>query len=216
MALSTPVSKEPVRLVRPADQPTTGPLAGDPGMLGLPSFIIGTVALGLIAIGVLPNAPTNAALPILLAATSTGLFLATIWAVVTRQSAAAGIYGVFGGFFLSYALLQLGMAHNWFGIGPVSYADTAKTFLICWMVVITVMILATLRLPLVFTALFTLVDVTLLLDLLQVIRNSTGLEKATGWSALAVAAVGVYMYIGSGFRATGGKGLPQGKPILHA
>jgi len=216
MAMPSPAPKEPVRLVHSADQPATGPLAGDPGMLGLPSFIIGTVAIGLIAIGVLPTAPTNAALPILLAATSVGLFLATIWAAITGQNAAAGIYGIFGGFFSSYAVLQLGMAHNWFGISPVSYVDTAKTFLICWLVIVTMLILATLRLPVIFTAMFTLVDVTLLLSLLQLIHNSTALQKATGWSALAVAAVGVYLFISAGFHDTGGKELPVGKPILHA
>jgi uncharacterized protein len=216
MAMPSPAPKEPVRLVHPADQPVTGPPAADPGMLGLPSFIIGTVAIGLIAIGVLPTAPTNAALPILLAATSIGLFLATIWAAVTGQNAAAGIYGIFGGFFSSYAVLQLGMAHNWFGISPVSYVDTAKTFLICWMVIVTMLILATLRLPIIFTALFTLVDATLLLSLLQLIHNSTALQKATGWTALAVAAVGIYLFISAGFHDTGGKELPVGKPILHS
>lgn len=216
MAMPSTAPKEPVRLVHSADQPAAGPLAGDPGMLGLPSFIIGTVALGLIAIGVLPTAPTNAALPILLAATSVGLFLATIWAAITGQNAAAGIYGIFGGFFSSYAVLQLGMAHDWFGISPVSYVDTAKTFLICWMVVVTMLILATLRLPIIFTAMFTLVDVTLLFSLLQLIHNSAAMQKATGWASLAVAAVGIYLFISAGFHDTGGKELPVGKPILHA
>jgi succinate-acetate transporter protein len=215
MAMPSPAPKEPVRLVRPADQPVTGPLAGDPGMLGLPSFIIGTVAIGLIAIGVLPTAPTTAAVPILLAATSVGMFLATIWAVITGQNAAAGIYGIFGGFFSSYAVLQLGMAHNWFGISPASYTDTAKVFTISWIVIVTMLILATLRLPVIFTMLFTLVDVTLLLSLLQVIHNSAALQKATGWMALAAAAVGVYLFIGASFHDTGGKELPSGKPILH-
>jgi hypothetical protein len=68
-----------------------------PGMLGPPSFIVGAVALGLVDIGVLPNAPNTAALPILLAAASIGLFLATVWSAFTGQNAAAGSYGIFGG-----------------------------------------------------------------------------------------------------------------------
>jgi polyphosphate kinase len=131
------------------------------------------------------------------------------------RASLAGIYGIFGGLILSYAVLLLGMAHNWFGISPVSYTDTAKAFTICWLVTITTLIVATLRLPVIFTALFTLVDLTLLLSLLQVIHNSTGLQKATGWSALAVAAVGIYLFISTSFHATGGRELPAGKPILH-
>lgn len=216
MAMPSAAPKEPVRLVRPADQPATGPLAGDPSMLGLPSFIVGAVAIGLIAIGVLPTAPTTAALPILLAATSIGLFLATIWAAITGQNAAAGIYGIFGGLFSSYAVLQLGIVHNWFGINPVvSGTDSSKAFAICWIVIVTMLILATLRLPVIFTALFTLVDVTLVLSLLQVINNSTALQKATGWCLLAAAGVGVYLFISATLHDTGGKELPVGKPILH-
>src|ERR1700730_719309 len=38
----------------PAAAPVVGPMAGDPGMLGLGSFIVGSVALGLGLVGVVP------------------------------------------------------------------------------------------------------------------------------------------------------------------
>jgi len=215
MAMPSPAPKEPVRLVHSGDEPATGALASDPGMVGLPSFIVGTVALGLASIGVLPSAPTTAVLPIVLTATSIGLLLATIWSLVAKENAAAGIYGVFSGFFLSYAALQVGLLHGWFGIGLTSIIATQKLFLISWLVVVTMLILATLRLPVIFTALFVLVDLTLLFSLLQVIQNSTAMAKATGWTALAVAAVGIYLFVSSSFRDTGGKELPTGKPVLH-
>jgi uncharacterized protein len=215
MAMSSPAPEEPVRLVRSADEPAAGLLSGDPGMVGLPSFIIGAVALGLVSIGVLPNAPTTAVLPIVLAATSVGLLLATIWSAVARQNAAAGIYGVFSGFYFSYALLQLGGLHGWFGIGPASIVDSEKLFQISWLVIITMLVLATLRLPVIFPALFALVDLALLFSLLQVIQNSTAMQKVAGWAALAAAAVGIYLFISSSFHATGGKALPVGKPVLH-
>lgn len=215
MAMPSPTPQEPVRLVHSADDPAAGLLSGDPGMVGLPSFIIGAVALGLVSIGVLPNAPTTAVLPIVLAATSIGLLLATIWSAVSRQNAAAAIYGVFSGFYFSYALLQLGGLHGWFGIGPTSIVDSEKLFVISWLVIVTMLVLATLRLPVIFTALFALVDITLLFSLLQVIQNSTAMQKAAGWSVLAVAAVGIYLFISSTFHATGGKALPVGKPVLH-
>jgi hypothetical protein len=217
MAMPQPTTKEPIRLVQPAEAPVAGPLAGDPGMLGLPSFIAGSVALGLAAIGLLPGATTNAALPILLAAASAGLILATVWSAVTGQNAAAGIYGIFGGFYLSYALLMLGLIHNWFGIGLTQIVGTQKMFLITWIVIVTMLVLATLRLPVIFTALFTLVDVTLLLNLLAVIQvpASTNLVKAAGWVIMAFSAIGVYLFFGAAWHATGGKVLPTGKAILH-
>lgn len=216
MAMPSTTPKEPVRLVHSAEEPAAGPLAGDPGMLGLPSFIVGAVAIGLVDIGVLPHAPSTATLPILLAAASIGLFLAAIWSAMTSQSAAAGIYGIFGGFYLSYSVLGLGLIHGWFGLTPVSVMDTQKLFLISWLVIVTMLIVATLRLPVVFTTLFTLVDVVLLLSLLSLIQGSAGLQKAAGWVIMAFSAIGVYLFVSAGFHATGGKELPPGRPILHA
>ncbi len=218
MAMPKSTPGEPIRLVQPAETPVTGPLAGDPGMLGLPSFLAGSVALGLAGIDLLPGATTNAALPILLAAASAGLFLATVWSAVTGQNAAAGIYGIFGGFYLSYAVLLLGLMHNWFGIGLAEIVGTQKVFLITWIVIVTMLVLATLRLPIVFTGLFALVDVALLLNLLAVIQvpASTSLLKAAGWVVMAFSAIGIYLFFSAARHATGGKALPTGRAILHA
>jgi len=75
--------------------------------------------------------------------------------------------------------------------------------------------LATLRLPVAFTAVFALIDVALVLLLIATIQASAGLTKAAGYVVLAFAAVGVYLFFGSASVATGGKALPLGKPILR-
>src|SRR4026209_1894705 len=56
-----------------AETTVLAPLAGDPAMLGLPAFIVGSVALGLVLVGVVPATAVGASLPIILAATSIGL-----------------------------------------------------------------------------------------------------------------------------------------------
>src|SRR5258708_38179877 len=88
--------------------------AGDPATVGLPSFIVGSVALGLVLVGIVPASAVGASLPIILAATAVGLFLATIWSANRRQSAVASVFGIFAGFWLSYAVLVLGLTHKWF------------------------------------------------------------------------------------------------------
>jgi uncharacterized protein len=75
--------------------------------------------------------------------------------------------------------------------------------------------LATLRLPLAFTAVFLLVDVALLLVFLGVNQASTGLLKAGRYVVLVFAAIGVYLYVNTTSLATGGRPLPLGKPVLH-
>jgi succinate-acetate transporter protein len=192
-----------------------GLLAGDPMSLGLPAFIVGSVALGLVLVGMVPAAAVGASLPIILAATAAGLFIATIWAAAVGQSAVACVFGVFGGFWLSYAVLVLGLTHNWFGIAAADVVSTEELFLTAWLIAIVLLTLATLRLPLAFTGVLALVDVALLFVLLGTANNSTGLLKVGGVVALVFAALGAYIFVGTAAQATGGPAVPLGRPVLH-
>ena len=216
MATPTPVPTPPpepsLRVIKPPEP--TGPLAGEPAVVGLPSFIVGAVALGMVLIGVVPTGMSGAAVPVLLLAAA-GTTVASIWSAVIGQNASAGIYGVISGYFWSYGLLVLGLIHNWFGITPAAIADTRKLFVISWMVIVTMLVLGTLRLPAAFTLLFTLLDAALLLDLLSIIQTSTNLSKAAGWVLIAAAAIPAYLFFGSASHATGGKELPLGPRILR-
>ena len=194
----------------------SGPLAGDPLSLGLPSFIIGSVALGMVLIGFVSPLGTGASLPIILAATAAGLFISTLWAMGLGQSAVALVLGVFAGFWLSYAFLLLGLFHGWFGITLADAKATQELFLTAWIVIITMLTVATLRLALAFTAVLALVDVALILVLIGTIQVSTNVLKAGGAVAFLFAAVGIYIFFGTASIATGGKPFPLGKPILRA
>jgi len=204
----------------PAAAPVVGPMAGDPGMLGLGSFIVGSVALGLGLVGVVPVGVLGAPLAIVLAATALGLLLATIWSAAVGQSAVAAVFGIFGTFWLSYAVLVLGLDHNWFAIAVTAVLATVKLFLVSWLVVILMLTLATLRLPSAFTALFALVSLALLLLLLAFAEASaagvpsTGLLKTAGYVVLVFAALGVYLFFSAASAGTGGKALPLGKPLM--
>jgi succinate-acetate transporter protein len=197
-----------------------GPLAGDPSIFGLGSFIVGSVALGLGLVGVVPVGVLGAPLAIILAATALGLLMATIWCAVLGQSAVAAVFGIFGTFWLSYAVLVLGLDHNWFAITPTAVIDTVRLFLLAWLIAIVMLTLSTLRLPSAFTAIFALVDLALLLLLLAFEQTSaagapsSGLLKAGGYVVLVFAAVGVYLFFSASSAGTGGKPLPLGPPLM--
>src|ERR1700728_4262068 len=193
----------------------SGPLLGDPMALGLPCFVAGSVSLGLALVGARSAAALRAPLPIILTATAIGLFLATIWAASLGQSAVASVFGIFAGFWLSYAVLVIGLTHGWFGIAPASAQATQELFLVAWLVVLVMLTLATLRLPMAYTAVFFLVDLALLLVFLGVNETSAGLLKAAGYVVLVFAAVGAYLYFSTASVATGGRSLPLGRPALH-
>jgi uncharacterized protein len=206
MVTEPPVAPEPA---------ASGPLVGDPMALGLPCFIAGSVSLGLALVGVVPAAAVGAALPIILASTAIGLFLATIWSASLGQSAVASVFGIFAGFWLSYAVLVLGLTHSWFGILPASAQAAQELFLVTWLVVIVMLTLATLRLPSVYTVLLFLVDLALLLVFLSTNEGSAGLGKTAGYVVLAFAAVGVYLFASTASVATGGRPFPLGRAILR-
>ncbi len=197
------------------EQAAIGPMFGDPLMLGLPVFIAGATALGLVLVGVVPATATGASLPIILASTAIGLIISTIWAAALGQNAVAAVLGIFAGFWFSYAVLVLGLTHNWFGITAAAAQSTQELFLVAWLVVIVMLTLATLRLPVAYTALFFVVDVALLLVFLGVNEASTGLLKAGGYAVLVFTAIGVYLFFGAASLATGGPAMPLGKPLLR-
>ena len=198
-----------------------GPMAGDPSIWGLGSFIAGSVALGLGLVGAVPFGVLGAPLAIIVAATSLGLLLSAIWCAALGQSAVAAVFGIFGTFWLSYGALVLGLDHGWFAIIPTAVVPTVKLFLLTWLTIIVMLTLATLRLPSAFTAIFALIDLALLLLYLGFVQASplgvpsSGLLKAAGWVVLAFAAIGVYLFFSAAAVGTGGKPLPLGKPLQH-
>jgi uncharacterized protein len=217
-------SSQPATVTQPPPAepaPVVGPLAGDPAIFGLGSFIVGSVALGLALVGVVPAGVLGAPLAIILSATALGLLMATIWCAALGQSAVAAVFGIFGTFWLSYAVLVLALDHNWFAIAPTAILDTVKLFLVSWLVAIVMLTVATLRLPSAFTILFALVDLALLLLLLGYASASaagvpsSGLIKTAGYVILIFAAEGVYLFAGAASVGTGGKPLPLGRPTLR-
>jgi succinate-acetate transporter protein len=196
-------------------------LAGDPSILGLGSFIAGSVALGLALVGVVPAGVLGAPLAIILAATALGLLMATAWCAILGQSAVAAVFGIFGTFWLSYAVLVLGLDHNWFAITATAVLATVRLFLLTWLIIIVMLTASTLRLPSAFTAVFVLVDLALLLLLLAFEKASaagvpsSGLLKAGGYAVLAFALLGVYLFFSASQAGTGGKPLPLGTPLMR-
>ncbi|MEV8614097.1 GPR1/FUN34/YaaH family transporter [Amycolatopsis sp. NPDC051373] len=198
-----------------AEAAPEAPSAADPMMVGLPSFVVGSVALGLVLIGYVPATAVGASLAVIIAATGIGLLIAAGWAAAVGQSAVAGVFAIFSGFWLSYALLVLGLTHNWFGIDATAAVDTQGLFLISWLVIVGMLTLATLRLPVAYTVLFVLIEVALVLVLVGTLQGSAGILQVGGYVVLVFAAVGVYLFFSSASTATGGSALPLGPPIMR-
>ena len=194
---------------RPQPATPTGPLGGDPALIGVPTFIVGSIALGLTLVGYVPAGAVGAPVAIILVATGLGQLIAAVWAAGLGQNAVAAIFGIFTGFWSSYAVLVLGLTHNWFGIAENAATRTQALFLISWLVTIVILTLATLRLPSAFTLLFVLIDTALAVVLLATLNGSTSLQIIGGYTVFAFVAVGAYLFFHVASLATGGRGLPR-------
>jgi uncharacterized protein len=197
------------------EPPVVAAPVGNPGLIGVPTFLAGSIALGLVLTGFVPAAAGGASIPIIMTATGIGQLIAAVWAAGLAQNAVASIFGIFTGFWLSYAALVLGLTHNWFGILPADAVKTQELFLLTWLILIVVLTLATLRLPLAFTVLFVLIDLALLFVYLGTSGASAGLTKVGGYFVFSFVAVGVYLFFDAMSSATGGKALPLGNPVIR-
>lgn len=212
-----------------ADQFAAGPPVANAALVGVPTFLVGSIALALNLTNYVPQTLVGAPIAIILLATGVGQTIATIFALRAGESAVASVFGIFGGFWLSYGAFVLGVLHNWYGFttpapgaSPAAAAAAAATnienaqklFLLSWLILVVVLTLVSLRLPMAFTLLFVLVDLALLFVLLSVINASATQQKIGGYFTWGFIAIGVVLFYDAMSAATGGKNLPLGRPII--
>ena len=199
----------------PAPAPVAVKPPVDPGLIGMPAFIVGSLALALVDLEFTPATALFAAIPIILTATFLGQLVAALWAIRLSEGASAAINFTFAGFWASYAVLSLGLAHNWFLIGPLGVHRTQETFLIAWLVVIGLVLVSSLRLPVLYTALLGLVEAAFFLAFLGIANVNTDLTRISGWVVIAFCAIGGYLFLSAMNVANGGKPYWMGKPIIR-
>jgi uncharacterized protein len=210
--MSTVAHDLPVEVTTPPEA-ASGPTAGDPAILGLPAFVVGSIALAFALTGYVSPAAAGSAVPIILLATGTGLVISTIWAAALGQTMVACIFGLFAGFWISYAGLVLGLNHNWFAIPADDVKHTVALFQISWAIVMAALTVATLRLPVAFTAVVALVVLALVLLVFGTLNTNTDLTKAAGYVTFAFAALGIYLFLSAASAAGGGKAFPLGPAV---
>lgn len=207
-----------------ADSEAVAPDTADPVLLGVPCAVIGVLALGLFLLGYAPTGSAGAVVP-LFVALSIGLFVAARWAIATGIGPVAGIFGLFGAFFLSFGLLYVGYVHNWYGTYPagtdeatagVALTDTFSVFALCWAIGTTVLVLGALRLPLSVFLVLAFSDLVFVFVWLSFISDTFAdlgvLRVLAGLFCLLTAVAGAYVFFASLTAALGAKPLPLGRP----
>lgn len=199
-----------------AAEVAAAPPVGNPALLGLLTFLPSGVTLGLWFVGYLDTATLGGGM-IPIVGLSAGLFLlvASIWAGRLAQNAVAAIFGVFSAFWLSFAFLLIGLTSGWWGIKePAQVQSVQSTYLLSFLLVFVFLTLATLRLPLTFTAGFVFVDVTFVIAYLAVHGGHASLFKVAGYTDFAFCLIFAYILFDGFTQELGGKAMPLGNPLL--
>ncbi len=213
--MATTEPTEHMANIAPADLPPQEPAApgGDPAILGLPIFVVGSLALAFSLVGYVPAAAAGIVVPVIFAATGVGLVISTIWAAALGQTMVASMFGLFAGFWLSFSILLLGLFHNWLLVPLADVKDSIALFLISWIIVMAALTLATMRLPASYTAVIALVVLALILRTIGVLDTNSTFDKLAGYVAFIFAALGIYLFLHAADTATGGRGFPLGPAL---
>jgi succinate-acetate transporter protein len=152
-------------------------------------------------------------MPIVLAATGLGVLVTTLWSAMLGQTFVAAVFGAFTGFWWSYALLVLGLAHNWFAIPPSQVPHTVAQFLIACAVVIAAPALVSTLVPSAYTTILCSALVAVCLLIVAELSGDTVLTRVAGGFMLLYSAVGFYAFLAQGLISVGGSSLPLGTPV---
>jgi succinate-acetate transporter protein len=194
-----------------AAAPAPAAPAGNPALLGLATFLPGALSLGLWLVGYLPAADVGAIIPALIFSNGLFLMVACIWASRLGGSAVAGIFGTFSAFWISLGVLLAAVTNGWFGLTAES--APLPTFLLSWLIVFVALTLATLRLPLAFSAGFIFVCIAVALVLANVLTGTAIFMTLAGISVFVFCAIFAYIWIDGMGQELGGKAMSMGNPI---
>lgn len=169
--------------------------SGDPQLVAAPVFTIGSIALAFQLVEYVSPAALGAPLAVVLMCTGIFLLVSTIWAAAAGQSFVACFAGTFGGFWLAYGVLVLALLHNWFAIPAGDVQRTVAVFAISFASFFFFLTLASIRLPIIYTAIFGLVVVALCFVAAAYLMTpvSSDLLHTAGYITFVFAGLGMWL-----------------------
>ena len=168
---------------------------GDPQLVAAPVFTIGSIALAFQLTQYVSPVALGTPLAIILGTTGLFLLVSTIWAAGVGQSFVACFAGTFGGFWISYGILVLALQHDWFKIPLKDVGRTVAIFAIAFAAFFFFLTLASLRLPVIYTAIFGLVVVALCFVAAAYLKTPIDLDllKVAGYIVFVFAGLGMWL-----------------------
>ncbi|BBG04527.1 MULTISPECIES: GPR1/FUN34/YaaH family transporter [Pseudonocardia] len=209
----------------PAAPPAAvAPPTANPALLGLICFLPAGITLGLWFVGYLDTtALPGGMIPALTFSAGLFMMIAAISALRVGDSVSAAIFGVFSAFWTSFGVLLMALNNGWIidagtgeALSTAQIGSIQSTYLLSFTLVFILLTLATLRLPLMFTIGFVLVDITFVLAYLGVTAGNAGLFPIAGITTFAFCAVFAYILFDAFGQTLGGRAMAMGNPLVRS
>ncbi|MEU6699144.1 GPR1/FUN34/YaaH family transporter [Pseudonocardia sp. NPDC046786] len=218
------VESETAAATAAAPPAAAAPPPANPALLGLICFLPAGITLGLWFVGYLDTtALPGGMIPALTFSAGLFMMIATISALRVGDSVSAAIFGVFSAFWTSFGVLLMALNNGWIidagtgeALSTAQIGSIQSTYLLSFTLVFILLTLATLRLPLMFTVGFVLVDVTFVLAYLGVTAGNAGLFPIAGITTFAFCAVFAYILFDAFGQTLGGRAMAMGNPLVRS
>ncbi|MEV1291270.1 GPR1/FUN34/YaaH family transporter [Pseudonocardia sp. NPDC049635] len=218
------VESETAPATTAAPPAAAAPPTANPALLGLICFLPAGITLGLWFVGYLDTtALPGGMIPALTFSAGLFMMIAAIFALRVGDSVSAAIFGVFSAFWTSFGVLLMALNNGWIvdagtgeALSAAQIGSIQSTYLLSFSLVFILLTLATLRLPLMFTVGFVLVDITFVLAYLGVTAGNAGLFPIAGITTFAFCAVFAYILFDAFGQTLGGRAMAMGNPLVRA
>lgn len=218
------VESETAPATTAAPPAAAAPPTANPALLGLICFLPAGITLGLWFVGYLDTtALPGGMIPALTFSAGLFMMIAAIFALRVGDSVSAAIFGVFSAFWTSFGVLLTALNNVWIidagtgeALSAAQIGSIQSTYLLSFSLVFILLTLATLRLPLMFTVGFVLVDITFVLAYLGVTAGNAGLFPIAGITTFAFCAVFAYILFDAFGQTLGGRAMAMGNPLVRA
>jgi succinate-acetate transporter protein len=176
--------------------------------------------MALLVVGILgfafvvaPLVPAGALSPVLLVV-AVGVGGAARVALRSGQVGLAYVFGGFATIWISYALLPIGLAHNWYGIEASAASSVFALFLISSLLLLVIITVLCLDQPLALVLFLGPFDVALLLLIVGTLSGHPGLFTAAAAALFVSVAVGAYLTVAVSGPLRMRQALPLGPRLL--
>ncbi len=188
-------------------------ILGDPRSAPVAVLFVVLVLLGMQFTQAVPATSVFLFLPVLFFA-GVVQFAVGMMGVAKGENVIGMFFCVFGAFLMSFSMMVFGLTHGWWAVAPAAVPHAQAAFLMGWTILLTVWLLLSVGLPVVFTLLLVVIDISLWALVYGIWNSSAGAQRLAGYFMFVAAVGAIYVFASWWLEWAGRPVLPHGPTLL--